>query len=100
MTTPHPRRDLEDDLTNPTRFSIVAALAAVDSLAFKDLRDELGVSDSVLSKQISNLERAGFVQVTKLFVGKRPSTKLALTGDGLTRWTKHLDALRRIAGTS
>lgn len=100
MTTQHPRLELEDDLNNPTRFSIVAALAAVERLSFKELRAELGVSDSVLSKQISHLEGTGFVTVTKHFVGKRPSTRLTLSRDGLTRWRKHLDALRRIAGVS
>lgn len=100
MTTPHPRLDLEDDLSNHTRFSIVAALAAVDRIGFKELRDELGVSDSVLSRQISHLETAGFVAVKKGFVGKRPHTMLALSRNGLVRWQKHLEALRRIAGAS
>lgn len=94
----HPRFALEAALSHPVRFSIIAALAAVESLAFGDLRDELAVSDSVLSKQISELETAGFVRATKSFVGKRPRTTLALTSDGLRRWNAHLEALRAIVG--
>lgn len=95
----HPRFSLDTTLVHPVRFSLVAALASVERLSFAELRDELEVSDSVLSKQVSELERAGFVSATKGFVGKRPRTTLALTSEGLTRWRAHLDALRRIAGT-
>lgn len=94
----HPRFALESELAHPVRFSIVAALAAVEHLTFGDLRDELEVSDSVLSKQIAELEKAGFVKVSKGFVGKRPRTTLSLTSDGLKRWRLHLKALQAIAG--
>lgn len=94
----HPRFALEPTLSHPVRFSIVAALAAVESLPFGDLRDELAVSDSVLSKQISELETAGLVRAGKSFVGKRPRTTLSLTADGLRRWKRHLEAMRAIVG--
>lgn len=98
MSAPqHPRFALDSSLAHPVRFSLVAALASVEKVAFGDLRDELQVSDSVLSKQIAELEKAGFVRATKSFVGKRPRTTLSLTSDGLVRWRGHLDALRRIA---
>lgn len=98
MSAPqHPRFALDSSLAHPVRFSLVAALATVEKMAFGDLRDELQVSDSVLSKQVAELEKAGFVRATKSFVGKRPRTTLSLTSDGLDRWRGHLDALRRIA---
>ena len=95
----HPRFDLDTTLVHPVRFSLVAALAAVEKLSFKELRDELEVSDSVLSKQTAELEQAGFLTATKGFVGKRPRTTLSLTSEGLKRWREHLSALQRIAGT-
>lgn len=94
----HPRFRLESILAHPVRFSVVAELAGVESLAFGELRDALDVSDSVLSKQISELEDAGFVRVSKGFVGKRPRTTLRLSAAGRRRWSAHLDALREIAG--
>lgn len=94
----HPRFRLESELAHPVRFSIVAALASVESISFGELRDELQVSDSVLSKQIAELERTGFVKASKGFVGKRPRTTLALTREGLRRWQAHLVNLREIAG--
>lgn len=98
MSAPrHPRFALDSALAHPVRFSLVAALASVENMVFADLRDELQVSDSVLSKQIAELEKAGFVRAAKGFVGKRPRTTLSLTSDGLARWSSHLEALRRIA---
>ena len=94
---PHPRLRLSETLHQPVRFSMVAALAAAEQLDFKDLRDAVQVTDSALSKQISTLEAARFVKVSKGFVGKRPRTSLRLTPEGRAAWTAHLAVLREIA---
>jgi DNA-binding MarR family transcriptional regulator len=93
----HPRHDLDDLLGHPVRFSVVAMLAAAERAEFAFVRDNVEVSDSVLSKQMSALEQAGYVKVSKGFVGKRPRTWLSLTGSGRRRFTRHLNALREIA---
>ncbi|WP_325063650.1 winged helix-turn-helix domain-containing protein [Streptomyces marianii] len=79
------------------RFSIVAALAAVDEADFRTLRETIEITDSALSKQISLLEQAEYVRVRKAFVGKRSRTWLSLTGKGRTALSRHLTALREIA---
>jgi len=94
---PHPRLRLSETLHQPVRFSMAAALAAADQLDFKDLRDAVQVTDSALSKQISTLEAAGYVAVSKGFVGKRPRTTLKLTPEGRAAWADHLAVLREIA---
>lgn len=96
--TEHPRHHLNDLLTHPVRFSLVAALAATDEIEFAAVRDHLQVSDSVLSRQASSLEEAGIVRIRKGYVGKRPRTWLSLTPDGRAAWDAHLAALREIAG--
>ncbi len=70
----------------------------MDEAEFALVRDEVEVSDSVLSKQVSTLEQAGYVRVRKGYVGKRPRTWLSLTRAGRAAWTAHLAALREIAG--
>jgi DNA-binding MarR family transcriptional regulator len=94
----HPRYRLSETLHQPVRFSIVAALAATESMDFGTLRDRIQVSDSVLSKQVTILEQAEIVQVKKGFVGKRPRTWLTLTKGGRQAWADHLATLREIAG--
>lgn len=46
------------------------------------LRDAIQVSDSVLSKQLSILEKAGFVKIKKSFAGKMPRTSASSKRDG------------------
>ncbi len=60
------------------------------------MRDAVGVTDSALSKQVSTLEQAGYVQVRKGYVGKRPRTWLRLSPTGREVYTRHLQALREI----
>jgi DNA-binding MarR family transcriptional regulator len=45
------------------------------------------------------LERAGYVEVKKGYVGKRPRTWLMLTSVGEAAFNEHLLALRAIAGS-
>jgi DNA-binding transcriptional ArsR family regulator len=63
-----------DALIHPiTRLSICGLLAAgADWVEFAALRDAAGISDSVLSKQSRVLEDAGYVEVRKGAVGRRP----------------------------
>lgn len=94
----HPRLELSEVLHQPVRFSIAAALDHAESMDFKDIRNSVQVSDSVLSKQLATLEKAGFVEIKKAFVGKFPRTSVKLTPAGKTAWAGHLATLRRIAG--
>lgn len=100
MTVPgrHARHRLDDTIHSPVRFSIVTTLAGSDEVEFSAVRDGVEVSDSVLSRQVSTLEGAGYVKVRKGYVGKRPRTWLSLTAAGRRALAAHLDALREIAG--
>jgi DNA-binding MarR family transcriptional regulator len=93
----HPRHELDEVIHAPVRFSIVATLAAAERAEFAYVRDTVEVSDSVLSKQATTLEKAGYVKVTKGYVGKRPRTWLSLTAQGRKAFAAHVAALRAIA---
>lgn len=99
MSSPkaHARHRLDEVIHSPVRFSIVAALAGVESAEFAAVRDAIDISDSVLSRQAATLEEAGYVRITKGYVGKRPRTWLSLTSAGRTAFEAHLSALRDIA---
>lgn len=90
-------------ISTTTRLAIMAALAAVDEMEFAAARDAARVSDSVLSKQATALEAAGYLTIRKGAVGRRPRTWLSLTSAGRTALRHHIVALRRIvdlAGTT
>ncbi len=96
----HPRHRLDPVIHSPVRLSIVACLTAAEKAEFGFVRDTVEVSDSVLSKQISTLEQAGYVRVKKGYVGKFPRTWLSLSPTGRRAFEAHLAALGAIARTS
>lgn len=84
----------------PTRLAIVSLLAASEAADFKFIRDSVGLSDSALSKQLTTLEQAGYVQIRKSFIGKRPRTSAKLTSTGLKAFRQHVAALQEIVSRS
>lgn len=84
----------------PTRLAIVSLLAASEGADFKFIRDSVGLSDSALSKQLATLEEAGYVQIRKGFVGKRPRTSARLTTAGRRAFEQHVAALQEIVSRS
>jgi DNA-binding transcriptional ArsR family regulator len=96
MATP----DLDPLLLDPTRLSIVALLAGAEWAEFGWVRDSAGLSDSALSKQITNLAGSGYVEVKKGYVGKRPRTWLNLGDSGHHALRAHVAALQRIVEQS
>jgi DNA-binding MarR family transcriptional regulator len=87
-----------DPLIHPiTRLSICGLLAAgEDWIEFAALRDAAGISDSVLSKQSRVLEDAGYVEVRKGAVGRRPRTWFRLTAEGRQAVAGHLAWLAQL----
>ena len=94
----HPRLSLDPLIHRPITLSVASALSAVDEADFATVRDIVEISDSVLSKQITALEQAGYLKVRKAFVGRRPRTYLSLTVRGRAALAAHLKALWDIAG--
>jgi DNA-binding MarR family transcriptional regulator len=80
------------------RLQVCGLLAAVDSMDFAAVRDAVGVSDSVLSKHVKQLEEAGYVAVRKATIASRQRTSLALTKAGKQAFSAHVAELRRITG--
>jgi len=82
----------------PHRLQICAILDTVDKVEFAFLRDQLGVSESVLSKQVKALEDAGYVKVSKGTREGRVRTWASFTKAGRTAYRGHVAALRAIVG--
>jgi DNA-binding MarR family transcriptional regulator len=78
----------------PTRLQLMTALTAVADAEFSTLRAALGVSDSVLSKQISALVGAGYVRSRKGIHEGRRTTWVGLTDLGHRALREHVAALR------
>lgn len=84
----------------PGRLQICAMLSAADEVEFSVVRDGVGVSDSVMSKHVKQLEEAGHVKVRKAASGGRQRTWLSLTGQGRKAFAAHVAELMRLAGVA
>jgi DNA-binding MarR family transcriptional regulator len=90
-----------DELIHPsTRLSLMALLAAADWAEFSSLRDRLELSDSALSKQLSTLQEAGYVEQDRRLDGHRRRVRARLTPDGREAFDGHMAALRQIMETA
>ena len=96
MTAVQPRFDAVVHM--PPRLQVCGLLAAVDDMDFALVRERVGVSDSVLSKHVKQLEEAGYVTVRKSTRASRVRTNLALTRSGRAAFDAHVAELRRITG--
>ena len=79
-----------------TRLAILSALAAAQSMSFRELKSLLSVTDGNLSVHARKLEDAGYIAVRKGFRGRQPRTTFALTPagrDALEAYLRHMEAL-------
>lgn len=94
------RWDLNPIIHAPNRLRICAFLAPLEEAEFRALREELGVSESVLSKHLSQLIEAGYVHVRKAVVAGRQRRWARLTNAGRAAFTSHIHALKKIAASA
>jgi len=66
----------------PARLSIMTRLYVVESADFLFMMRQTGLTFGNLSAHMSKLEEAGYIDIIKEFVGKKPHTMLKLTKKG------------------
>jgi DNA-binding MarR family transcriptional regulator len=88
--------DLDEHVVAPARLKLMTTLTAVSQAEFATVRDALEVSDSVLSKHVGALEKAGYVKRRKGVHRGRRTTWIALTPRGRKALSAHVAALRAL----
>lgn len=66
----------------PARLVLVSSLYIVEEADFVYLSNRTGFTSGNISSHMTKLEAAGYVDVAKRFVGKRPRTTYTLTDTG------------------
>jgi DNA-binding MarR family transcriptional regulator len=84
----------------PVRLRIAAMLGSVSDAEFATLREITGVSDSVLSKHLKQLEDAGYVKLHKAAAAGHVRTRIALTRAGRQAFASHVAALQELASVA
>lgn len=84
----------------PNKLQICSYINTLNAPAeFTALKEQLEVSDSVLSKHIKALEDANYVSTEKRTgIDGRKRTWISLTNEGQTAFHSHVKALKEIVG--
>lgn len=98
QATPAAEDGFDDLIHAPVRLRICAALDPVREVEFGALLTVLDVSKSALSKHVSALADAGYVEQRRAVRDTRQRVWLRLTPAGRSAYQGHVAALRRIVG--
>lgn len=92
----HVIHDLNKAFDHRVRLGVMAVLLANPATSFNELKKSLGLTDGNLASHVGALEKAGYVAVTKEFVGRTPRTTYAATAAGRQAFQEHLAALEKL----
>lgn len=94
----YPISDLQKVFESRIRLGIMSALMVNEALDFNSLKELLGVTDGNLASHLKVLEREKIINVSKRFIGRKPSTTYKATEQGKELFRKHLAALEKLIG--
>ncbi len=80
----------------PARLMILSQLYVIESIDFIFLMRQTGLTQGNLSAHLNKLETAGYVKITKKFIGKRPHTLLSLTKRGKSVFKTYVKSMKQI----
>ncbi len=87
---------LNKEFENRIRLGIMSILVVNDWVEFNTVKSLLDITDGNLASHVSALEKTGYLEVKKEFVGKKPRTTYKVTNSGRTAFEGHLNALEKL----
>lgn len=81
---------------NIVRLRVMSVLMANEQYDFNGFKELMEVTDGNLSSHLRTLEKQGYVEVEKSFVGRKPQSNYSATPVGKAAFQKHLDYLENL----
>lgn len=78
------------------RLGVMSMLMVEEWVDFTHLRDNLEVSDGNLASHLKSLDKEGYIELRKQFIGRKPNTSYRATEKGRTAFLEHLAYLEKI----
>lgn len=100
MPEPGGLPELDPIVHGQLRLAVLSLLAGVEEADFKWLREKTGSTDGNLGANLTKLEEAKYIGVTKKFVAKKPNSVYRLTPAGRKALASYIKALRHLLGES
>ncbi len=92
----NPISNLQKVFESRIRLGIMSALMVNETLDFNALKELLALTDGNLASHLKALEQQEIVEVSKQFVGRKPSTTYKATDSGRNLFRQHLAALEKL----
>jgi DNA-binding MarR family transcriptional regulator len=87
---------LDKAFESRVRLGIMAVLVVNERVDFGTLKELLNLTDGNLASHLKPLEAAGYVNLQKQFVGRKPNTSYEATAAGRAAFQNHLNALEEL----
>jgi len=87
--------DVDKIIHEPARLNIMAQLYVIESADFLFMMRRTGLTFGNLSAHMSKLESAGYINIIKEFIGKKPHTMLKLTDKGKQAFDKYRQQMKQ-----
>lgn len=87
---------IDEVIHGRVRLGVIAFLVAAGTAEFTGLRQRLEVTEGTLSVHLRKLEEAGYVTIEKTFKGRRPLTRIHLTGEGREAFRSYLATMETL----
>ena len=73
----------------------MSILVGVDEAEFTFLKEQTQSTAGNLSVQLDKLSKAGYIEITKSFRGKRPLTTCRITDQGVSAFSSYVENLKK-----
>ena len=86
--------ELNPIIHSQLRLAIMTLLVSVEEADFNYLKEQTNATSGNISVQLDKLSNAGYISVTKEFVGKRTRTSCRLTEEGKRAMEEYIETLK------
>lgn len=81
-------------LHSELRLAVMSLLVSTGEADFVYLRKQTGATAGNLSVQLDKLHKAGYIDITKSYLGKRPNTSCRITPEGMAAFEEYVEAIK------
>ena len=91
-------KELDPLLHSELRLATMSILMSVAEADFTYLKEQTRATSGNLSVQLDKLQKAGYIEITKEFVGKKTRTTCKIRNEGRKAFEEYVDALKSYLG--
>lgn len=87
-------KELNPIIHSQLRLAIMTILVSVEEADFNYLKEKTQATSGNISVQLDKLSAAGYIEITKDFVGKKTRTSCKITENGKDAFEEYVESLK------